>query len=116
MDATTRVFHLTTAEAWAAAQPRGWLRPSGFEAEGFVHCSTLDQLVATITRHFEGTDALVLLELEPGAVADDLRWEESRPGEVFPHLYRPLRVDDIVGEHPWRRSPDGSVALPPSLG
>lgn len=112
---TVRIFHLTTADQWAAAATAGELRPAGFAEEGFVHCSTLEQLTGTIERHFAGVDELLVLELDPGALAADLRWEESHPGEVFPHLYRPLRAGDVTAEHPWRRSPAGSVALPPTL-
>lgn len=110
-----RLFHLTTPEAWAEAQRDGELVPAGFAAEGFVHCSTRDQLAGTIERHFARLDSLVLLELDPEAVAIDLRWEESRPGERFPHLYRPLRASDVLASWPWQRHPDGTVELPPDL-
>src|SRR5690606_28686416 len=66
-------------------------------------------------RHFPDAGELVLLELDPAAVAGDLRWEESRPGERFPHLYRPLRPGDVVAVHRWRRAADGTVALPSTL-
>lgn len=115
MSGRPRVFHLTTPAAWAAAQQTGALEPPGFADEGFVHCSALDQLVGTIERHFEGTDELVILELDLAAVDDDLRWEEGRPGEDFPHLYRPLRTRDVVDTFTWARTDDGSVALPSGL-
>lgn len=110
-----RVFHLTTPAAWEEAQRDGVLEPPGFATEGFVHCSTLDQLVGTIERHFEGIDELVVLELDRAAVDADLRWEEGRPGEAFPHLYRPLAGADVLAVWPWTRSTDGSVALPSGL-
>ena len=110
-----RLFHLTSPDAWTVAQREGELVPDGFEAEGFVHCSTLEQLVGTIERHFPGIDRLALLELDPEAVADDLRWEESRPGAVFPHLYRPLRSSDVLTTWPWERGPGGEADLPPEL-
>jgi uncharacterized protein (DUF952 family) len=110
-----RVFHLTTAEAWARAQHDGELVPAGFADEGFVHCSTLEQLVGTIQRHFPHAASLVLLELAPEPVAADLRWEESRPGERYPHLYRPLRATDVHTAWEWQRGPDGGVELPADL-
>lgn len=112
---TPRLFHLTTPAAWEAAQQAGELVPEGFSQEGFVHCSTLDQLSGTIGRHFPGAEALILLELDPDAVAPDLRWEESRPGEAYPHLYRPLRAIDVVTAWSWRRGAGGEVELPPGL-
>lgn len=112
--APVRVFHLATTDEWAAAQACGEVRPASLAAEGFVHCSTTDQLVGTIGRHFAGVDELCLLELDPAA-ASDLRWEESRPGEVYPHLYRAITAADIVGVHRWTRCADGSVELPDHL-
>ncbi len=111
-----RLFHLTDGSAWEAAQRHGELVPAGFADEGFVHCSTGEQLVGTISRHFPQATELLLLELDVEAVASDLRWEESRPGEVFPHLYRPLRPTDVATTWRWRRGPHGEVELPDGLG
>jgi uncharacterized protein (DUF952 family) len=96
------VFHLTTPEAWAHAQASGQVAPPSLADEGFIHCSTDEQLAGTIERHFAGVDELRLLELDP-ALEDDLRWEESRPGEVYPHLYRPLAVGEVARVVDWRR-------------
>jgi uncharacterized protein (DUF952 family) len=109
------VLHLATPEAWTAAEASGRVSPPSLEAEGFIHCSTAAQVAGTIRRHFEGIDELCLLELDLTAVGADLRWEESRPGEVYPHLYRPLLVEEVARVVPWHRSPDGSVAVPPGL-
>lgn len=98
------VFHLATPEAWAAAQASGRLTPPSLAAEGFIHCSTATQVPGTIGRHFEGIDELRLLELDLGAVGPELRWEEGRPGEVYPHLYRPLLVEEVAEVRSWRRA------------
>ncbi len=96
------VFHLTTPEDWDAAQSSGLVTPPSLAQEGFIHCSTSEQLDGTIERHFAGTDELRLLELDP-ALDGELRWEESRPGQVYPHLYRPLAVTEVVRVVTWRR-------------
>lgn len=103
LDDPSSLFHLTTPDGWAAAQRSGEVVPPGFAAEGFVHCSTGAQLLGTIDRHFGGHDELVLLLLDPAAVADQLRWEESRPGEAYPHVYRPLGPVDVAAVITWRR-------------
>jgi uncharacterized protein (DUF952 family) len=110
-----RVFHLAEPAAWDAAQAIGRVVPASLEREGFVHCSTLDQLVGTIERHFSDASELLLLQLAVDRLGPDLRWEESRPGEVYPHLYRPIDVDEIDDVVRWQRAADGSVALPPGL-
>jgi uncharacterized protein (DUF952 family) len=110
-----RIVHLTTPEEWAVAQGRGEVVPAGFATEGFVHCSTPRQVPATIERHFDEVDELVLLELDVDAVTPDVRWEEGRPGEVFPHLYRPIAVEEVLRAVPWHRAGDGGVTLPDEL-
>jgi uncharacterized protein (DUF952 family) len=90
------LLHITTPAAWAAAQDAGEVVADSLAAEGFVHCSTRDQLAGTLARHFAGAGELVLLVLDPDAVAADLRWEESRPGERYPHVYAPIPVTAVV--------------------
>jgi uncharacterized protein (DUF952 family) len=97
------LVHLSTPEQWAAAQEAGEVAPPSLAEEGFVHCSTGAQVAGTIARHYADHADLVLLRLDPTALADDLRWEESRPGEVYPHVYRALRLTAVVAAVPWRR-------------
>ena len=86
------ILHITTPDAWAAAQQAGVVRPPSLDTEGFVHCSTPAQLDTTLDRHFRGAGPLLVLVLDPDAIAPDLRWEESPPGEVFPHVYAPIAL------------------------
>lgn len=102
-DDPTAIFHLTTPREWAVAEASGTLVPAGFATEGFVHCSTGAQLAGTIERHFTGEDDLVLLRLHLAEVEPDLRWEESRPGTTYPHLYRPLVLADVAEVIGWVR-------------
>jgi uncharacterized protein (DUF952 family) len=104
----TDIFHLATLDEWATAQAYGTVTAT-VATEGFVHCSTPGQLAGTIARHFAGVDRLVLLRLDAGALGESLVWEEGRPGEVFPHLYRPIAVAEVLEALPWRR---GETALP----
>lgn len=92
----TTILHITTPDAWAAAQSAGEIRPPSLDTEGFVHCSTPAQLDTTLDRHFRGQGPLLTLELDPTAIAADLRWEESHPGERFPHVYAAIPVAAVV--------------------
>jgi uncharacterized protein (DUF952 family) len=96
------ILHVTTPSAWAEAQRTGSVRPPSLDTEGYAHCSTRAQLPGTLARHFPGTDPLVALVLDPAAVGPDLRWEESRPGERFPHVYAPIPVTAVVRTEPLR--------------
>ncbi len=68
-------------------------------ADGYVHLSTAEQVAETAAKHFAGVDGLWLLALESEDL-DALRWEVSRGGAEFPHLYRPLRADDVLWARP----------------
>jgi uncharacterized protein (DUF952 family) len=65
-------------------------------ADGYIHLSTAAQVAETAARHFARESDLVLVALDPAALGPDLRWEASRGGQLFPHLYRALRVGDVV--------------------
>ncbi|MGR3564910.1 MAG: DUF952 domain-containing protein [Heliomarina sp.] len=68
--------------------------------DGFVHFSTAEQAAETAAKHFAGVDGLVLLAVEADSLGDALKWEPSRGGALFPHLYRPLRIDDVSWHKP----------------
>lgn len=69
-------------------------------ADGYVHLSTGDQVEGTLAKHFRGETGLSLLAVEADTLGDALRWETSRGGALFPHLYRALHVDDVVWHKP----------------
>lgn len=82
--------------------------------DGYVHFSTAAQLKGTLAKHFAGETGLMLLTLDSTALGPALRWEPARDGALFPHLYRPLRRDDIRAATPLADGPDGPV-LPGGL-
>lgn len=69
-------------------------------ADGFVHFSTPGQVSETAARHFAGEDGLMLIAVEAGTLGDALRWEPSRGGALFPHLYRELRLSEVARAEP----------------
>ena len=69
-------------------------------ADGFVHLSNGDQVRETAARHFAGEENLHLLAIEADRLGDALKWEASRGGDLFPHLYRDLRLDDVLWHKP----------------
>jgi uncharacterized protein (DUF952 family) len=91
-----QILHIATPSEWAAATRTGQIAPPSLATEGFVHCSTRAQLAGTLGRHFAGTGPVVLLVLDEGAIAPHLRWEESLPGERFPHVYAAIPLTAVV--------------------
>ena len=77
-------------------------------ADGYIHLSTGAQVAETLSRHFAGETGLHLLALD-SAQLSDLRWEPSRGGQLFPHLYRELRTGDILWSRPLPLGPDGHI-------
>ncbi len=69
-------------------------------ADGYVHMSGKAQVRETCEKHFAGEDGLVILAIESDTLGSALRWETSRGGALFPHLYRSLRMSDVVWHHP----------------
>lgn len=65
-------------------------------ADGYIHMSTSAQVVETAAKHFKGESDLVLLALDPDALGPQVKWEPSRGGALFPHLYRDLVLADVV--------------------
>lgn len=68
--------------------------------DGFIHFSTAETLPGTLEKHFSGEDGLWLLACDADALGDALRWEPSRGGLLFPHLYRALNRDEVI----WARA------------
>lgn len=94
------IYKILRADEWAALSDRGEMAGAPADVrDGFVHFSTAEQLSGTARRHFAGESELELLACDSTAMGADLRWEPSRGGALFPHLYRPLRRTDVV----WHR-------------
>lgn len=81
-------------------------------ADGYVHLSTASQLGETIDRHFAGQDGLHLVAVDLEALAEAVKWEPSRGGHLFPHLYALLPLSAALAYGPLERASDGSLRLP----
>ena len=69
-------------------------------SDGFIHFSTADQVKETAALHFAGVDGLWLLAVDADVLGGDLKWEPSRGGKLFPHLFRELSVTDVIWAKP----------------
>jgi uncharacterized protein (DUF952 family) len=81
-------------------------------ADGFIHLSAAGQLSGTIDKHYRNQTSLVLVAVDLLRLGDAVRWELSRGGDLFPHLYGVLPLIAVVGVAPMQRHPDGTVKLP----
>ncbi|MFV0409467.1 MAG: DUF952 domain-containing protein [Paracoccus sp. (in: a-proteobacteria)] len=76
-------------------------------SDGYIHFSTAKTLKGTLEKHFAGEDGLWLVLCDSDTLGDALRWEPSRGGLMFPHLYRRLRLDDVIDARPLPLGPEG---------
>lgn len=94
------IYKIFWADEWAALVRDGETAGAPIDvADGYVHFSTAEQLRETAAKHFAGAEDLLLLACDAEALKGDLRWEPSRGGALFPHLYRRLRRADVL----WHR-------------
>lgn len=80
--------------------------------DGYIHLSTADQLTETVDKHFAGQPDLWIVAVDLAAQDDPVKWEESRGGALFPHLYGALLLETVIAYEPLARNDDGTVKLP----
>ena len=108
------IYHLCKREDWQAAHALGTYSGSPQDrADGFLHFSTAEQIVESAARHRAGQAGLVLLTVDAEALGDALKWEESRGGALFPHLYGDLPVAAALRVDELPLGPDGKHIFPP---
>ncbi|SMX37886.1 DUF952 domain-containing protein [Maliponia aquimaris] len=104
------IYKILRADEWAALRAQGETAGAPIDvADGYVHFSTAAQAAETAAKHFAGAEGLVLLALESEALGDALKWEPSRGGALFPHLYGPLRLADVLWHAPLPLGPKGHI-------
>ena len=106
-------YKVLTADEMAALERDGTFAGAPVDvADGYIHLSTADQLSATVDKHFAGRSDLHVASVDLGSFGESLKWEESRGGELFPHLYAPLLLETVIAYGPLERDDDGAVKLP----
>ena len=81
-------------------------------ADGYIHLSCGSQLEATLDKHFNGVDGLMLVAVDLSRLVDTVRWEPARGGQLFPHIHGRLPVEAVVSVATLERTADGMVRLP----
>lgn len=95
------IYKIFRADEWAALNDAGETAGAPIDLEdGYIHISTGEQVAETVSKHFAGEEGLQILALDSGALGYALKWEPSRGGALFPHLYRKLKIEDISWSKP----------------
>jgi uncharacterized protein (DUF952 family) len=110
--------HPTTAYKVLTAEQMRALEADAFQgapidlADGYIHLSTSDQLTETVDKHFAGQSDLWVAAIDLDALGDTIKWEESRGGALFPHIYGRMPLEVVIAYGPLERTGEGEVALP----
>ena len=110
------IYKIMDGECWQAAIARGHFDGSADDVrDGFIHLSTAEQTPGTLAKHFAGRGGLIIAAVDSATAGAALKWEVSRGGALFPHLYEPLQTRLVVW---WKSIPlrlDGVHVLPPEV-
>ncbi len=103
------IYKIAPKALWVEAEQAGVFTGAPIDlADGYIHFSTAEQARETAAKHFAGQSDLVLAAIDADQLGDLLKWEPSRGGELFPHLYRALRMDEVKSVRPLPLKPDGA--------
>jgi uncharacterized protein (DUF952 family) len=112
----TLIYKIAPGELWRAAEARGVFEGAPIDlADGFIHLSAADQVRETARLYFAGQEDLVLVAIEAEPFGAALKWETSRGGALFPHLFGALATADVVSVQPLPRGPDGAHLFPAEI-
>ena len=106
------IFHITTREGWDSAVAEGSYRPEAFPVDGFIHCSTRDQVIQVANIRFRGKRGLVLLLIDADKVTAQIVYENLEGGQqLFPHIYGELNLEAVVQVSEFEPGDDGYFQL-----
>ncbi|BBK30057.1 uncharacterized protein (DUF952 family) [Stella humosa] len=106
-------YKVLTADQFAILERDGRFAGAPVDlADGYIHLSTAAQLAQTIDRHFAGQTGLVIVAVDLEALGDAVKWEPSRGGQLFPHVYGALTKAAALASGPLDRDPVGGIRLP----
>jgi len=110
---STPIFKVVSRDLWAPAENDGVFNGAAIDlTDGFIHFSTAGQVVETVSKHFAGRTDLLLVTVDPEKLGDQLKWEISRGGELFPHLYGQLKMSAVCTVEELPIGPDGRHVIP----
>ena len=109
------ILHITQRHEWEKAKNLGTYRSNTLESEGFIHCSTLAQVLGSANRFFKNQTDLVILKIDIDRVTPEIRYEGVDSNNLFPHIYGALNIDAVTGSLDLESHPDGSFILPPEF-
>ncbi len=117
------ILHVTTRKQWIEATRLGQYTVPSLEMDGFIHASTISQVVPVAAKFYKGLTGLILLEVDIKKLTSEVKWEPPTggpppgvpEGDAFPHIYGPINLDAVVQVLDFEPDRNGEFHLPPSL-
>jgi uncharacterized protein (DUF952 family) len=109
------ILHITLADRWTKAKNLGSYRSDTLATEGFIHCSTLAQVVGSANRFFTGLQDVIILVIDRDRVTSEIRDEGVDTNNLFPHIYGELNIDAVVKAVDLEANIDGLFIMPKEL-
>jgi uncharacterized protein (DUF952 family) len=112
LQSNTLVYKILSASDWQVASELGYSKTALDEGDGYVHLSKGEQVAETLRLHYAGQTGVQLLEYKLDSLGSDIRWEESRGGQLFPHLYGTLFIAKAVRQWALANDEAGNPVVP----
>ena len=110
------IYKILSQNEWSQAQQAGEFAGSAVDhSDGFIHFSSANQVAETAAKHFAGQSDLILLAIDENLLGDELKWEVSRGGDLFPHLYAPLNLSTVQSAELLPLDKNGKHIFPDSI-
>ncbi|GAA0358629.1 DUF952 domain-containing protein [Bacillus horti] len=110
------ITHITTKEKWEQAKVKGYYDHESIEEEGFIHCSSIEQVVKVANNIYKGESELLLLLIQESIVKPKVIWEDLYDlNELYPHIYGVLNIEAVMRTYEFNLMEDGSFQLPLDL-
>ena len=115
------IFHITTDKDWQTAKVRGSYRAPSLDSEGFIHCSTREQVLPVAENFYKGQEGLILLVIDPELLEATLKWEPPAGGgpppgvgedELFPHIYGEINIASVIDTLALTPDSAGTFSMP----
>jgi uncharacterized protein (DUF952 family) len=109
------ILHITQHDQWQQAKRSGFYRGDTLDSEGFIHCSTPQQIIKVANTFFKGEKGLVLLCIESDKIKAEIKYEGVEE-DYYPHIYGPLNIDAVIQVLDFEPGEDGKFELPGAIG
>jgi uncharacterized protein (DUF952 family) len=106
------ILHICTKKDWEEAKIAGSYTADSLVSQGFIHCSTPEQVIEVADYVFKGQSDLMLLLIDEKKVGQEIKYEDAGNGKFYPHIYGAINLDSVTGTVDFPVEPDGSFKLP----